>query len=294
MAWCPVCKNEYRPGIKICADCGAELVESLDENPSKALIYGQKELMDDINGFLKSNGVKESGVLYDPTSGNSYVNVPESDLKRCTDLLNVYMNERESHMKQKAMQEAVANATPEQLEAMKKMAAAQQSAMTRKPAVYESSKKKMEENKASAWSLLIAGLGGIIFIVLCLTGVIPANNFFQGSYLFFGIMGGLCLIFVIAGIVSFKSAKGFEKDVESENSLKATLETWCKENLRGEDIDRYIKMRDPSLEGESLFFPRNELIKARINHQFMNLDQDFLDRFVDDVVYEMVYPNEEA
>ena len=51
-------------------------------------------------------------------------------------------------------------------------------------------------------------------------------------------------------------------------------------------------MRDPSLEGESLFFPRNELIKARINHQFMNLDQEFLERFVDDVVYEMVFPDD--
>lgn len=112
----------------------------------------------------------------------------------------------------------------------------------------------------------------------------------KGAYLFFGVLGGLCLIFVIMGFVSFRNAKSFVKDVESENSLKASLETWCKENLRGEDIDRYIKMRDPSLEGDSLFFPRNELIKARINHQFMNLDQDFLDRFVDDVVYEMVFP----
>ena len=100
------------------------------------------------------------------------------------------------------------------------------------------------------------------------------------------------MLFVIMGIVSFRNAKGFEKDVESENSLKNSLEAWCKENLKGEDIDRYIKMRDPSLEGDALFFPRNELIKARINHQFINLDQDFLDQFVDDVVYEMVFPEE--
>ncbi|MDE6949804.1 MAG: hypothetical protein K2P64_02650 [Lachnospiraceae bacterium] len=31
MPWCPKCKNEYYEGIKVCADCGTELVDSLDE-----------------------------------------------------------------------------------------------------------------------------------------------------------------------------------------------------------------------------------------------------------------------
>lgn len=31
MPWCPNCKNEYVEGIRVCADCGCELVESLDE-----------------------------------------------------------------------------------------------------------------------------------------------------------------------------------------------------------------------------------------------------------------------
>lgn len=33
MPWCPVCKNEYREGIKLCAECKVELVDQLeDEN----------------------------------------------------------------------------------------------------------------------------------------------------------------------------------------------------------------------------------------------------------------------
>ena len=111
--------------------------------------------------------------------------------------------------------------------------------------------------------------------------------------MFFGIMGAMCVIFVGLGIMSFLHAKTFQKNVESENSLKQSLQTWCKENLKGEEIDRFIRMRDPSLSGESLYFPRFEIIKARINNQFLNLDQAFLDQFVDEVVYEMVYPGEE-
>ena len=31
MPWCPVCKNEYREGIKLCAECQVELVDHLEE-----------------------------------------------------------------------------------------------------------------------------------------------------------------------------------------------------------------------------------------------------------------------
>lgn len=31
MPWCPKCKNEYVKGVTVCADCGSELVESLEE-----------------------------------------------------------------------------------------------------------------------------------------------------------------------------------------------------------------------------------------------------------------------
>lgn len=32
MPWCPVCKYEYKEGFKLCADCGAELVDVLEQN----------------------------------------------------------------------------------------------------------------------------------------------------------------------------------------------------------------------------------------------------------------------
>lgn len=31
MPWCPKCKNEYYEGVTVCADCGTELVDSLEE-----------------------------------------------------------------------------------------------------------------------------------------------------------------------------------------------------------------------------------------------------------------------
>lgn len=40
MAWCPKCKNEYVEGIRVCADCGSELVEALPSETEEAVLYG--------------------------------------------------------------------------------------------------------------------------------------------------------------------------------------------------------------------------------------------------------------
>ena len=288
MAWCPICKNEYRPGIKVCADCGAELVENLNENPMVAITMAEdKALLDEVKQFLGRNGIICGDITFVQEKNLYCLYAQKKDSERAKELIEFFMRERYNQ----AQQEALEKATPEEVEAYKKMVAQAQE-QRQKTSVYESSAKKMEDNKAAAWSLLLIGAAVLILIALCLTGVIALPKFFQTAYVFFGLMGALGILFVVMGIFSFKHAKGFQKDVETENSLRASLEEWCKENLKGEEIDRFIRMRNPGLDEQAMYFPRNEVIKARINHQFMNLDQAFLDNFVDDVVYEMVYPEE--
>jgi len=49
MAWCPVCKYEYKDGIKVCADCGATLVDALeacDENEANEADFSLEETGD--------------------------------------------------------------------------------------------------------------------------------------------------------------------------------------------------------------------------------------------------------
>lgn len=53
MAWCPVCKNEYCEGIKVCADCGAELVESLGERKEVLLTGGDRKLITRMQKFMQ-------------------------------------------------------------------------------------------------------------------------------------------------------------------------------------------------------------------------------------------------
>ncbi len=72
---------------------------------------------------------------------------------------------------------------------------------------YMNSADRAEDNRSSAWTLLIVGGLGLAVIVLGALGVlpIPMRGFSKGLSMF--VLGGLCVLFIIMGIVSFKKSK---------------------------------------------------------------------------------------
>lgn len=151
--------------------------------------------------------------------------------------------------------------------------------------LYQDSAERASENRSSAWILLILGILGLIVVVLGATEVLPIHM--GNSYLFYGVMGAIFILFVVSGVVSMKNAKFFEKKAESENSLRTTLLEWCRVNLDAAEIDGKIGAQGVS--EEVLYFRRFSYIKEKMNHQFVNLDQGFLDRLIDDYVYDSVF-----
>ncbi len=55
MPWCPVCKNEYREGIKFCADCKAELVEQLQDEEAHSAGLEEQQKLEFIRAMLAEN-----------------------------------------------------------------------------------------------------------------------------------------------------------------------------------------------------------------------------------------------
>lgn len=157
-------------------------------------------------------------------------------------------------------------------------------------AVYQDSLERASENRSSAWVLLILGSLGILGIALGITGVIPLK--FGNSYLLYGVMSAIFILFLVSGIVSMKNARIFEKKAESENSIRDIMLEWCKGNLGGKELDEQIGVEAGDSE-EILYFKRFEYIKEKLNYQFVNLDQNFLERFIDDCVYDMVFHGDE-
>lgn len=56
--WCPKCKIEYREGITVCADCGTELVEELENLVDICEIKGEEPANEMIE-FLQYSGIKK-------------------------------------------------------------------------------------------------------------------------------------------------------------------------------------------------------------------------------------------
>lgn len=147
---------------------------------------------------------------------------------------------------------------------------------------------KAEENRSSGWVLLIVGAIGMLVMALGMTGVLPFRV--GNSYMFYGVMSAVFILFLVMGVVSMRNAKLFEKKAESENSLVDTLLAWSKEHLTAEGVDAQIDQASETPE-EVLYYKRFEVIRSQMNHQFMNLDQQMLENLIDTKIYEQIFPD---
>lgn len=55
MPWCPVCKNEYRDGIKICAECQVELVDQLEDEEEQIAELNEQEKIVRLNTMIAAS-----------------------------------------------------------------------------------------------------------------------------------------------------------------------------------------------------------------------------------------------
>ena len=159
--------------------------------------------------------------------------------------------------------------------------------MRRSSQGYRNKSEQAAENRSSAWTLLIVGGLGMVALVLLLTGVLPLQLQGSNRYMIGGIMGAMFVIFIVMGFGSLKNSRQYAREADSENSLKSTMEKWCRENLEGDRVDASLQLS--TAPEEEWYFRRVALLKAVLNRQFVNLDQDFLDHFVDDM-YDTIFP----
>ncbi len=155
---------------------------------------------------------------------------------------------------------------------------------------YQDSSQKASDNRSSGWVFLAVGILGLAFVVLGILGVIPLR---PGSfYEFYGVTGAVFLLFLVQGVISIRSASFFARKAESENSLRSTMLEWCRENLKAEEIDEKIDRE--GLPDEVIYLNRTAYLRERLNHQFVNLDQGFLEQFVEDQVYDIIFEDAEV
>lgn len=264
MPWCPECKNEYREGITVCADCGCELIS--DGEPDRAaVLFGEKEDIENLKGFLEYNQITSSAVTYEEDENVYELTVAFADKAEALKLAQVFVQQEAERRAALLEQEEISQEKEEKAAGL----------------VYESSEQKARENRSSAVVLFITGSAGLLFIALCVTGVLSFH--FRG--IVYGVMGALFLIFIIMGFVSLKNAKELRKKAVSESTLVDSMTKWCLENLNPSEIDAALSKEEPD-DGKDdglIYFKRTQWMKEKIKHQFMNLDEAFLEHFIDDI-----------
>lgn len=259
MPWCPVCKNEYVDGIKMCADCKVELVDEL-ERKEKPITFGTEEEMQKLNDFLQYNQVLSGKIKYDEKEQIHEIFVSPEDSKQAKKLASIFMQE-EILKNQQESEESEEQDTKD---------------ITELP-VYENKSDKAENFKTSAYTLILVGSIGVVVLVLSALKVIT----FQFGILAYIVMGILFSIFLVMGILSFGSYKKISKEAVSENNLTKEIKAWCIENLTADKIDQGL-FTDEIAE-EMKYFKRAEQMKKLISETYINLEDGFLDAIVEEL-----------
>ena len=301
MAWCPKCKNEYREGITVCPDCGETLVSEEELTDWTSVLFGEQDEMEKLKDFLTYNGIQKSQIRFDETEQVYELFVDAKDEKQAKTIARVFLEQQEKKRKETAAEEETAvdeflmpgdDSDAESVDtAQQENGSLLKNASSQGGLTYINSGAKAEENRSSAWVLLVVGILGMLVMILGMTDVLPLN--IGNPYMFYGVMSAVFILFLVMGVVSMRNAKIFEKKAESENSLVDTLLAWSNENLTAEKIDSEIENASDT-PAEALYYKRFEVIRSQMNHQFMNLDQQMLENLIDTKIYEQIFPEDDG
>ncbi len=150
-------------------------------------------------------------------------------------------------------------------------------------AKYMDSAERAEENRSSAWTLLLVGGVGLVVLVLGFFGIIPLPISGFSKYMFTGVMAVLFIVFIISGVISLKKSKVYSEAAEVEKDSKQQIIDWCEENQVVARIDESIAMEGEELSVEEKYFKRSERLKHVIFTQFQSMSIEFLSDTVDDI-----------
>lgn len=288
MPWCPKCKNEYVEGIKICADCGCSLVDSLDDI-GEALTFGTEEEMRELADFLTYNKIVSANLKPAGEDGIFEIYVSDADRKKAGRLASVFLQQIEAKKKEKEAQNApeesggVCCGTNKSETVPEKESDEKESAGNAETqGVYEEASKKAAEYKSGAQTLIAVGILGFILLGLLIGGVLPVRLSPASQTLTVVVMGTLFLIFIVMGVLSVQSYRKLSKKAESENSLKEELMKYCAEKLQAAKLDEEAEISEADTQ-EVRYFKRTERLKERIREQYPEVEENYLDNFADEI-----------
>lgn len=295
MPFCPKCKNEYRPGIKMCSDCKVELVDDLNNAPV-ALARGIEESLKEIQAFLNTNGLQSTFITYDKVRDAHELYADKKDVEKAAGLLQVFQAKKQMEYLSEKYEIPMDEMTPERAkelmeQEMEEAKEAQKNAKGKGVAAknsYVDKRQRAEEYKSSGYVLTIVGIIGLLVLTGMYTGMIPGFESLRTNYMFLGVMGALFVVFIAVGIMSFTKIKTIIGQAEVDEDMTAKVKAFMEEKLTKTILD---KIASGGVE-EELFFQRAEYMEREIKKEFPDIDDALCEKLIDERYSELYEDND--
>lgn len=296
MPFCPICKYEYREGIKECHECKVPLVDDLSEGPV-AVICGEQDELEEILQFCEKNGLKTGFIRYIEEEHALHLFFNREELEDATKWIKAYMTEKEMEMLAEMAGIPMEEMTPElakqlQQEEIEEMKELQQMEKERISGRYSyvDKREKATEYKSSAFVLIIVGVLGLAALVLIYLDILPVNSL-KNNYLFIGVMGFLYLIFLITGVMSYAKVKVLLAQALQEEDLLSRAEKFMDEMLTKGAVDRAVGKSEDVSE-EEIYFKRAEYIGNVLKDEFPDMEDTLCEKLIEERYYELYESND--
>lgn len=309
MPWCPKCKNEYRAGITVCADCKVDLVEELTVDPKEdceILVALEKE--EDTKKLISYLEYSSITAFYEQSENpvSFIIYVPKKMLKQAKKAFTAfYTVETISSLQQEqntaAGEESDADADSDvddsdlsetDLAAEENVPATEETEedededilLSGGSATYTTKAEKSADYRSTGFTFTIFGILGLGVMLLHWLNIFQYFTTMSAV-----IMTVMFAAFIFIGIDSFRRAKKAAAESVDETNFTKQLTEWLDENLTLADL----KVADKEEATSEINF-LNELneMKHIIVKQFGSLDSAFLDQFCEDYYNEHFAEND--
>lgn len=319
MGWCPKCEVEYVEGITVCADCGGTLVPELQKKAVKPRFtaddFATADFLSEIEAEILNGEASEENAggnlndealeanaweSLDSEAGGAHVRGSRgSEALKGNGSLDSEVTEgnvREGLSEDTAETKGWEGhgreiSQAELREKVREVAAQKIADQMRSQAAgfYRNNDERAEEHRTSAYTLLFVGGIGMIAIVLFFFDLLPIRMETFSKYMISGVMGVLFILFLVMGVISMKNSRILARKAGKENNLTKEIKNWCMDNIEPSVLDETIfsPAEADSLNDEIKYFRRFDKIREILEKQFVNLEESYLERLIDEVYPEL-------
>ena len=277
MPWCPKCKNEYRAGVEICADCNVPLVadlnapESIEATTLLVQMDASKiEFAEKLIAYLAYSSVHAVSSV-DEANNILSIFVAEKDVaqaKRCFQAFYTVEAEQE-------MENAAKKAAGEPLETEEEEQYIHKEKKPASAGVYVKKEERYNDYKSSGSMFLGFGIVGLVFVVLNLTGVL---KLLTASFSLI-VMCAMFIAFIVIGILSYKKAGTIKEEAAQETQVIKDLTRWLENAVTREELEACEEEADGA---ELVYLKKIELLKSTLANAFPEIDDSFMDQFIEE------------